>query len=314
MTLLMNSEYYHFWKRHCNLSEKTIYDYQYVLRSFEAFLIQKGLSPNGKLNFDNFYFDNETGDYDPIDEIFIVKYINYLKLDNKASDHTLYNTITYLKNFFKFLKNSKQIGFNPMSYFTNPYYKRKITNRWISTANCNRLLSYCMKSDPFIKQDYVMILLLLTTGLRNTELRFLSLNQIDLENAVIYVDKGQKTSAQVVHMPEALVHALKLYIFHPKVQERIGTGNTLIFTNGDKPYTSSRLNLVLKRLAKSAGIKKNVSAHTFRYTTAKIMQDSGIDIISIQRQLRHVHVATTLRYLGISQNDKTIINDLSNLG
>lgn len=291
MTILISSNYYQFWKKHINLRPKTIRTYTTVLKNFEKYLIHNGFS--GYLNFDKFYFYEQTQDYYGIDK----EFITYLKDQRGASNDILFLSIVVLRNFFRFLFTVGLIKENPVSSFHNPYYKSKIYNNSLSINESERLLQIALKTDPFIRQNYLIVLLLLTTGLRNNELRSLTYEQIDFERNVIYVDKGQKTDASTVYMTNRLAEELARYMSHQYFQEWKEKKQSIIFRNKNAPFTERTLNKLLGTLSKKAGINKNVTAHCLRHTMANLMQKEGINIRVIQRQLRHKSVGTTLRYL-----------------
>lgn len=306
--ILLDSEYYKLWKDNINLKHTSIKTYTVELKKFEEFLVYSG--HEGYLDFDKFYYFEESNEYAPIDQKFIDNYIDYLINEKNANKHILYDNIVYLKNFFGFLKSIKKIKSNPIAHYKNPYYERKLIDRSLSIDECKILLKTAFNNDPFFRQDYTLILLMLTTGLRNREIRNLSLDQISFERSVIYVDKGQRTSAQVVYMPTSLKNELKRYFSHPLFEKWKENGNQYVFFKNSKQISSIKLNRFIKSICQSAGISKNVTPHTFRHTTAYLMQSAGIAIPIIQRQLRHASVATTFRYLPPLTKYNLLINEL----
>jgi site-specific recombinase XerD len=55
--------------------------------------------------------------------------------------------------------------------------------------------------------------------------------------------------------------------------------------------------VVLKRLARRAGIDKRVHAHGLRHTHAAQLRAEGVDIAIISKQLGHASITTTACYL-----------------
>ncbi len=293
--ILLDSDYYKIWKNYTDLKPVSVKTYTVALRKFEKYLVHCG--HKGHLDFDNFYFYEESNEYSPIDKKFIDEYLDYLRYEQNATKHILYDNIVYLKNFFVFLKSVNKINSNPMAHYKNNYYERKLIDRSLSINECRKLLNAALTNDPFFRQDYTLLLLMMTTGLRNKEVRNLSLEQISFDRGVILVDKGQKNSANIVYMPTSLKNELKRYLSHPMFKEWEKNGNQLVFFKNLKMLSSEKLNELIKTISQSAGIKKNVTAHTFRHTTAYLMQMGNIDISIIQKQLRHVSSSTTIRYL-----------------
>ncbi|MER2006424.1 MAG: tyrosine-type recombinase/integrase [Psychrobacillus sp.] len=303
--ILLASDYYKIWKTYTNLKPKSIKTYTVELSKFEKYLVHCGYK--GELNFDKFFHFEESNIYAPIDKAFIDAYLDYLRYEKNASNHILYDNIVYLKNFFGLLKSVNKIKSNPIAHYKNNYYERKLIDRSLSLTECKKLLNASLTSDPFFRHDYTLLLLMMTTGLRNSEVRNLTLEQIDFDRGVIIVDKGQKNSPNTVYMTTSLKKELNRYLSHPMFEEWKKTGNRLLFFKDSEMLSSIILNKLIKSVTLSAGITKNVTAHTFRHTTAYLMQLANIDISIIQRQLRHASIATTIRYLPpIEKNNAAI--------
>ncbi|WP_141334508.1 site-specific integrase [Paenibacillus sp. tmac-D7] len=292
--LLMDSPYYANWKKHTHLKESAIYTYSRQFMKFEQYL---SLDFEGELDFDKFYYDTESETYRSIDIVCIDGYIQFLKQKFQASKNTLYNNIVYLKHFFTLLHGLGMIKHNPMKNYPNPYYERRIIDRSLSLEECQRLFQVALKADPFVRKYFTLFLLMATTALRNREIVQLTFDQIDFDRRVIMVNKGQKTTSEVVYMPDSLVDELERYIHHPVVEEWLKSGHSEVFFENNRPLTKEALNRIIKSFCRESGIQKKVTAHNFRHTTAYLMQTSGIDIIAIKRQLRHKQLSTTLRYV-----------------
>jgi site-specific recombinase XerD len=63
------------------------------------------------------------------------------------------------------------------------------------------------------------------------------------------------------------------------------------------PMSDAYVRVLLKRLARRAGIDKRVHAHGLRHTHAAQLRAEGVDIGIISKQLGHTSITTTARYL-----------------
>ena len=83
---------------------------------------------------------------------------------------------------------------------------------------------------------------------------------------------------------------------------------------GDKkgsPYSFTSMAMVLKRAAKGAGIRRQVTMHTLRHSFATHLLEDGVDIKYVQELLGHEHVTKTQRYTHITNTAlKTIKSPL----
>ncbi len=77
----------------------------------------------------------------------------------------------------------------------------------------------------------------------------------------------------------------------------VGDGHPLFCTRTGRAVTAAYIRRLLPHLADLAGVHKRVHAHGLRHTHAAELRAEGVDIGIISRQLGHVSIATTIRYL-----------------
>lgn len=303
--LLLKSHYYQHWFKLSDVRESTLKDYASHIKRFELYLIvEKGLT--GELDFDKFIYFPEDDTFLSINEKFIINYFSYLE-SIQITNRSLYKSVSALRNFFGFLKDLRLIKHNPMAHFKNPYYDPKITDRSISLRDCEKLMKAAQwldRSEPFFQKHTVLLLLMFTTGLRRNEIRELTIEQLDFEWNMIYVDRGQKTRANTVYMPKKLSLALHRLISHPTHREWQNKGNSnVFFSTRGKKFNQFTLNELLKKLCLKADLPK-ITSHCLRHSMASLLLSRGVDISIIQRQLRHKFIETTLRYLPSATADE----------
>ena len=301
---LFESKYFQQWYKFTDVKESTIREYFYCLKRFERYLvIEKGFT--GELDFDNFFYFEDDGFYSPINEEFVSGFFTHLEI--KMTKRYLHMHVSALRNFFSFLKDMQLIKSNPMAHYKNPYYEPKLYDRSISLQDSEKILKACReldKTDPFLRMHAVLILLMLTTGLRNREIRELTIGQLDFQRNIIYVDRGQKTKATSVYMPKTLSSELQRLINHPTHLDWQKKGNQIVFfCQTRRKFNRFTINNILKKLCEIAEVPK-ITAHCLRHTMAALLLAEGVDISIIQRQLRHQHIETTLRYLPVATVDE----------
>ena len=156
-----------------------------------------------------------------------------------------------------------------------------------------------------------IISLLYSAGLRRGELIQLKVRDIDSKRLLINIRDGKGGKDRISILSENMLHDLRLYYrkYKPK--------NYLFEGAHGLTYTGTSINKVIKRAAATAGIQKNVSAHTLRHSFATHLLENGTDLRSIQVLLGHSSSQTTEIYTHIANSHVTKIKspiDLINLG
>lgn len=151
-----------------------------------------------------------------------------------------------------------------------------------------------------------MIWFMLVTGVRNSEVRFVSRTSINLENRMVLIIHKQKNDARSTSITTALSEELKRYINHPNYIAWEEKGNDKLFFQKDKPLTYKALRVILNNLCMEANLSRTVTPHDLRRTAGYLMQSVGMNMVEIQRQLGHQIMSTTLPYI-------PPLNDLSKI-
>jgi integrase/recombinase XerD len=224
--ILLNSKYFEQWVNHSPLTSKKHVIQE--LKKFDEFLNFMGYE--GELDFDRFHGSLRRPDvFRPIQESFIDKFVEYLKIEKNASNCVLYNAISSLKNFFLFLYEMEIIKTHPMVDYKNPYYHRPIKNTALSKDECLALLHAAMKRDPFFRQDFIMVWFMLVTGTRNSETRLLPYKNINLNTGMVLLNQGQKGQVRSTTITRALAAELQRYIGHPYFEDWSRNKNATLF-------------------------------------------------------------------------------------
>jgi site-specific recombinase XerD len=151
----------------------------------------------------------------------------------------------------------------------------------------------------------VLLLTLRYSGLRAGELVSLRTEQVDLEaRRISLVGKGRKP--RVVPIPHLLADVLREYLdeIRPQLPE-----SSYLFANprGNRSlrgrYGSRALHNLVLEAGTSAGVAGRHFAHRWRHSYATSLVRRGEDIHVVQRLMGHSNIATTSRYLHLSDAD-----------
>ena len=195
-----------------------------------------------------------------------------------------------VRNYLYALKYwAKSLGFDLKIKMPKVTSKRA---RSLSHNQCKALLAACGNV-----RNKAIVSVLLHTGVRNKELRYLEVGDVDLKKRVIYVrDHGQMIKNgeenSVVISVECAQHLKDWLDNRPLVEN-----NVLFITDTGQRFTESGLRHLVHNVGKRAGIMENVFPHLLRHTCGTTMVGSGISLALVQRQLRQRNIQSTMKYI-----------------
>lgn len=201
---------------------------------------------------------------------------------------------SYIISINKFLK---WLGNPEMTIKQLKLQKDSSINEYMSTSDCKRILRFAKKQNQM--DNYYIIQILRKTGIRISELKYFTVENLDTQ--IIVKNKGKIRNIPVV---ADLVRDLKKYAKSKKIKS--GT----IFPNPKtgELYHTSTIWRRLKKLAGQARVnKKNVHAHSFRHLFAKLyLETYPGDIAGLADILGHNSLETTRIYTRDSNKEKEL--------
>ena len=152
-------------------------------------------------------------------------------------------------------------------------------------------------------RDRTILEVLYSSGIRKTELRKLTLDDVDYHDGFLRV-KGKGSKERIVPIGRIACRYLENYIKSVRPDLIKDPYNKTVFLSS----RGNRLNhnavwVLVKKYAKKAKIKKNVHCHTFRHTCATAMLKNKADIRIIQELLGHSSLNSTQVYTRVSITD-----------
>jgi len=148
-----------------------------------------------------------------------------------------------------------------------------------------------------------MILLLLDSGIRLSELIGLQMDNIDFLQSFILVN-GKGNKERVVPFGSQVRRTLRRYIMHFR-PEPDSTRTDEVFLTEDglplKPRAVQSMLLRLSKKAKMSGVRCN--PHRFRHSFARQYLVAGGDIFSLQKILGHSSLEVVRMYVNLITSD-----------
>ena len=170
-----------------------------------------------------------------------------------------------------------------------------ITRSWKSR-------DYKPQERPTADRDRAIVLTLVDTGLRASELCGIKISDVNLNaNSIKVLGKGNKE--RLVYFGKRTSKAL-WKVLTPRLKE--AGQDEFVFTVGpdddQRPMTRDVLRRLLARIGQRAGVA-DVYPHRFRHTFAITYLRNGSDLFTLQELLGHSDMAMVKRYAHIAQTD-----------
>ena len=212
--------------------------------------------------------------------------------------------LSVVKSFMRFLKDRDYIARDPAHDI--PYAKLpKILPRGIlTTAEARRIMATPDTSCALGYRDRTIMEVLYTSGIRKQELNDLSLNDVDYHDGFLRIDQGKGSKDRIVPLGRIACRYLENYIKSVRPELIKDPFNNALFlsTRGNR-LSKNMVWEMVKKYAKKAKIKKNISPHTFRHSCATAMLRNKADIRAVQELLGHESLESTQIYTRVTIGD-----------
>ena len=220
----------------------------------------------------------------------------------KSSSKSQARILSGIKSFYHYLSIENIIDVNPCDKIDRPRIERKLPDT-LSPDEINDIINSVDLSNPRGERNRTILETLYSCGLRVSELINLKCSKLFLEDGFLIVTgKGNKERA--VPLNKILVKYLKNYIRLIRSHQDIETGHEdfVFLNNRGKQLTRMMIFTIVKKHTEKAGIKKNISPHTFRHSFASHLLQGGADLRAIQTMLGHESISTTEIYMHIDRD------------
>ena len=183
------------------------------------------------------------------------------------------------------------------------YYKLPL-----SRAQASELLESIDTGTLIGKRDKLMILLMLSNGLRSCDVQRIDVGDVGRQDGetVLHIQrKGSRDKHDMVVLSEEVVRLLDDYLAGKDEDQR--RDDSPLFTNHMRGVRSERLNretisFIVKRRLRNIGIDDpRITAHSLRHTCGSLMIEQGYDPQLIQDMLGHADPATTRIYTNMAR-------------
>jgi len=209
------------------------------------------------------------------------------------SAFTIRGYVRAIKVFLSWCYTEELIANNPSTRLVQPKAPDYLIPTF-TTEHIEKMLASCDNTTPGGFRNYVLVLVLLDTGMRASELCGLQVSDIH-DRYVKVLGKGRKEREIGLH-PE--VSKLLWKYVHKYRKPTDSNETTLFIGRRGEPLRYFGVSSMLKEVRKASGIEGvRVSAHTFRHTFAKFYLERGGEVFKLSREMGHSTIQITEIYL-----------------
>lgn len=228
---------------------------------------------------------------------------NRKDIGEKISGSTINSYLRNIKVFFNWCEANNLIKYNTVSDVKSIKYKRKMKDQ-ITDEEYKKIIKSIDITKFHEYRDYVIINLIMDTGMRLGECLSLTIEEVDLVRKTIFlsadVTKGKKD--RYVFFSNTMGSLLNRWIrYKDSVQD-----NYLLFPTQrtNTLLTQSNFERNFREYLKRAKINKIVTPHTLRNNFGRRFLLNGGDIFMLSKILGHSSVTVTEKaYLDVTTED-----------
>jgi integrase/recombinase XerD len=192
-----------------------------------------------------------------------------------------------VKSFTRFLKERDYLIHDPGETIHPPKKPKRLPKVILSENEIQKLMDAADTRTNRGWRNRIILEILYDTAIRRSELAGLTVNDLDLNAGFIHV-RGKGDKERVVPLSSRVCRLVETYILmvRPAMLHGKDTGH-LILNRWGRQMDPNGVWKAVKRCVELAGVRKNVSTHTFRHTCATHMLKNGAPVRHLQEMLGH---------------------------
>lgn len=206
----------------------------------------------------------------------------------------------YLKKTFQYIRDELNIHGN--------LNKEKKLPDLLTDEELKRFYEAVWKSNNIMHM--IMIKLLIYTGIRNSELVNIKIEDIDLSSLKIHIKQGKGKKDRYVPIPPSFRGELTQFILGQQKEKAI----YLFETNRQYKFSTRWIREIVRKYALEAGINKRIYPHLFRhqlltYLTKNKIVDAKIQILSGHSDRQSLSIYQDLSLKDIEEEYQEAMNN-----
>ena len=224
----------------------------------------------------------------------------YLQSREGLSERSQARVLSSLRSFFDWLVMEKVLKDNPCDRVDGPKIGRYLPNV-LSEEEVAALIDSVEVSGWQGLRDRAILEVLYGCGLRVSEAVGLKISCLYFKEGFIRViGKGNKE--RLVPIGDVAIAAVEEYLKARRVPADSESSDVLFLNRFGRSLSRVSMFTMIKAQALAAGIRKEISPHTFRHSFATHLLEHGADLRIVQVMLGHESISTTEIYTHIDSS------------
>lgn len=277
--LSLNDEYHLYLKLEKALSDNSIEAYERDLLKLETYLADLHVKAEDASN--------------EILRDFIIE-IASLGIHPRSQARVL----SSIRSFYHFLIYKNKRDDDPTELLESPKTGLRLPEV-LSVKEIDRIIEAIDLSKAEGQRNKAIVETLYGSGLRVSELINIELSKIYFAEGYMLVE-GKGSKQRLVPLSPQSIRQIELWkVDRNLMKVKKGSEDVLFLNRRGAKLTRAMIFTIVKELAAMAGIRKNVSPHTFRHSFATHLLENGANLRAIQQLLGHESITTTELYTHI---------------
>ena len=224
----------------------------------------------------------------------------YLSSRDGLSERSQARVLSSLKSFFDWLVLENVLKDNPCDRVDGPKIGRYLPEVLSEEEVVSMIDSVDLSTWQGVR-DRAILEVLYGCGMRVSEAVGLKISHVYLkEGFVRVIGKGDKE--RLVPLGEMAVEAVEAYLDVRPVPADAESSDMMFLNRFGRSLSRVSMFTMIKKQAVAAGIRKEISPHTFRHSFATHLLEHGADLRVVQEMLGHESISTTEIYTHIDSS------------
>lgn len=251
-------------------------------------------------HFVNFMKEEDFFSFDEVQYRFLRGYLTRL-YENNLSKNSINHKMSSLRSFYRYLMKKDIVKDNPFLLIESQKTPKRNPD-FLYPEEMMELLDSIQTTDELGKRNKAILELMYASGLRNSEVVNLQLQDVDLQNQLLLIH-GKGNKDRYVPFHDYALDALLVYLQEARsgLMVKANEEHSYVFVNNRGNQMSNRgLQDIIDRICFNYDATKKIHPHTIRHSFATHLLNAGADLRTVQELLGHENLSTTQIYTHIT--------------